>query len=72
LRRKKQRLFCTNLKLNLFNLDLPAVVDRRDSGFDSNDSGMDSPPQEEMQVESPKRVQRVISSDSAFGDETME
>lgn len=56
-------------------------IDRRDSGFDSNDSGMDSPPEEshkideddeEMQVEtSAKRVQRVISSDSAFGDEIM-
>jgi hypothetical protein len=52
------------------------ISDRRDSGFDPNDSGMDSPPEhepkiyeEEMQVESPKRVQRVISSDSAFGDE---
>ncbi|KAI6190673.1 hypothetical protein M3Y97_00144000 [Aphelenchoides bicaudatus] len=48
------------------------VNERRDSGFDSNDSGMESP-EEAMQVEtSAKRVQRVISSDSAFGDELME
>jgi len=41
---------------------------------DSTDSGMESPPQydnedEKMQVELPKQVQRVISSDSAFDDE---
>jgi|EndMetStandDraft_8_1072994.scaffolds.fasta_scaffold658133_1 hypothetical protein len=65
--------------INLEFLDSLPVNERRDSGFDSNDSGMDSPPAEElprleeeepMQVESsPKRVQRIISSDSAFGDE---
>lgn len=63
-------------KTNLTYSDL-LPVNRRDSGFE-NDSGMDSPPEElprldeeePMQVEfSPKRVQRVISSDSAFGDE---
>jgi hypothetical protein len=56
------------------------MQNRRDSGVDADpDSGMDSPQEdaegkaadEQMQVDmgSPKRVQRVISSDSAFGDE---
>jgi len=56
--------------------ELPPLNERRDSGFDSNDSndsGMDSPPQEAMQVDtsSPKKVQRIVSADSAY-EELME